>query len=250
MTARPAFADDILALFAERDAELTEVAVIQPADPFLDMAGEDLRRRIFLTESETGQSLRCGRNSTIPSASATSRAAPARRSATPIWARCSPTPRGRSEFFQAGIEDPARRRAPPPHARSMADAYALLARVLPGATLTVTLGDQAVFEAVLAALGLPRAGACALPAPSARPSSRRPRWPTSPHHRPARGCPPRSVALVAEGDEAALAGHLASTMDEHGTRRAPGARRRRSRAAADRKAELRSVRLADARSLH
>jgi ATP phosphoribosyltransferase regulatory subunit HisZ len=26
--------------------------VIQPAEPFLDMAGEDLRRRIFLTEAK------------------------------------------------------------------------------------------------------------------------------------------------------------------------------------------------------
>ena len=31
-----------------RDADLVEIPLIQPADPFLDMAGEDLRRRIFL----------------------------------------------------------------------------------------------------------------------------------------------------------------------------------------------------------
>src|SRR3546814_3008310 len=37
-----------------------------PADPFLDMAGEDLRRRIFLTESETGQSLCLRPEFTIP----------------------------------------------------------------------------------------------------------------------------------------------------------------------------------------
>ena len=41
-------------------------------------------------------------------------------------------------------------------ARSVADAHALLERLLPGQRLSVTLGDQSVFEAVLAALGLPR----------------------------------------------------------------------------------------------
>ena len=38
----------------------------EPADPFLDMAGEDLRRRIFLTESETGQTLCLRPEFTIP----------------------------------------------------------------------------------------------------------------------------------------------------------------------------------------
>src|SRR5690606_15842533 len=40
-------------------------------------------------------------------------------------------------------------------ARSLGDAHAILSRVLPGTRLKVTLGDQAVFEAVLSALGLP-----------------------------------------------------------------------------------------------
>ena len=62
----PPFASEILAVFAEREAPTTEVAVLQPADPFLDMAGEDLRRRIFLTESETGQTLCLRPEFTIP----------------------------------------------------------------------------------------------------------------------------------------------------------------------------------------
>ena len=44
MTASPA---DILSLFASRGAAAIDVPVLQPADPFLDMAGEDLRRRIL-----------------------------------------------------------------------------------------------------------------------------------------------------------------------------------------------------------
>ena len=246
MTARPAFADDMLALFAERDAELTEVAVIQPADPFLDMAGEDLRRRIFLTESETGQSLCLRPEFTIPVCLGhiESRAGTPKRYAY-LGEVFRQRREGGSEFFQAGIEDLGETARAAADARSMADAYALLARVLPGATLTVTLGDQAVFEAVLAALGLPRGwrmrlarafgsaeqlsaalADLAAPPPSAR-------------------LPAAVAALVAEGEEAALAGHLASTMDEHGISQGAGRTPQEIARRLIEKAELRSVRLAD-----
>jgi ATP phosphoribosyltransferase regulatory subunit len=67
MTLRPpAIAADIIALFAERGAEPVDIAILQPANPFLDMAGEDLRRRIFLTENETGLSLCLRPEFTIP----------------------------------------------------------------------------------------------------------------------------------------------------------------------------------------
>src|SRR5690606_40214552 len=62
----PSIAPDILALFAARGTNAVDVPVLQPADPFLDMAGEDLRRRIFLTESETGASLCLRPEFTIP----------------------------------------------------------------------------------------------------------------------------------------------------------------------------------------
>src|SRR5690554_1056154 len=158
MTSRyPSFAPDVLAVFAERAAPITEVAVLQPADPFLDMAGEDLRRRIFLTESETGETLCLRPEFTIPVC------------LDHIAAKAG-TPRrygylgevfrqrrdGANEFFQAGIEDLGETDMAAADARSVADAYALLARVLPGRPLFVTLGDQSLFEAVLAALGLPR----------------------------------------------------------------------------------------------
>ncbi len=70
MTSRyPAISADITNLFAARDPHAAAVAVLQPADPFLDMAGEDLRRRIFLTDSETGQILQspklCQRHRTV-----------------------------------------------------------------------------------------------------------------------------------------------------------------------------------------
>src|SRR5690606_36389085 len=63
---------------------------------------------------------------------------------------------GANEFFQAGLEDLGETDIAAADARSVADAHALLALALPGRELTVTLGDQTIFEAVLAALGLPR----------------------------------------------------------------------------------------------
>ncbi len=58
--------------------------------PFLDMAGEDLRRRIFLTESETGAALCLRPEFTIPVClDHIASRRPARRAAIPISARCS-----------------------------------------------------------------------------------------------------------------------------------------------------------------
>jgi len=158
MTSRqPSIASAIRDLFAARGAEPIEVGVLQPADPFLDIAGEDLRRRIFLTESESGATLCLRPEFTIPVCldHIASRAGTPRR-----YAYLGEVFRQRreagNEFFQAGIEDIGDADLAAADARSIADAHALLALTLPGRALRVTLGDQSVFEAVLAALGLPR----------------------------------------------------------------------------------------------
>ena len=158
MTSRyPAIAPDILKLFAARGAETVDVPVIQPADPFLDMAGEDLRRRIFLTESETGETLCLRPEFTIPVCldHIASRADTPRRYSY-LGEVFRQRREGGNEFVQGGIEDLGETDTAAADARSVADAAALLELALPGKTLVVTLGDQAVFEAVLAALGLPR----------------------------------------------------------------------------------------------
>ena len=156
MTGAPSLSASILSLFAARGAERIDVPMLQPADPFLDIAGEDLRRRIFLTESETGETLCLRPEFTIPVCldHIANRAATPRRYAY-LGEVFRQRRDGESEFLQAGIEDlgdPDTARA---DARSGADAHALLSMALPGVALKVTLGDQTVFEAVLAALGLP-----------------------------------------------------------------------------------------------
>ncbi len=152
----PDFAPDLLAAFATRRAERVHTPVIQPADPFLDMAGEDLRRRIFLTASETGTSLCLRPEFTIPVCLRhieTATGTPKR------YAYLGEVFRqrrgGAEEFYQAGIEDLGERDVASADARAIVDAMDMLRLVLPGQGLSLTLGDQAVFEAVVAALGLP-----------------------------------------------------------------------------------------------
>ncbi|MCF3641478.1 ATP phosphoribosyltransferase regulatory subunit [Rhizobium sp. TRM95111] len=152
----PAFAPDMLADFARLGTERVDTPVIQPAAPFLDMAGEDLRRRIFLTESETGESLCLRPEFTIPVCLRhieTATGTPKRYAYLGEVFR--QRREGANEFYQAGIEDLGDTDVAAADARAVHDAAVIIANRLPGRTLSVTLGDQSVFEAVVAACGLP-----------------------------------------------------------------------------------------------
>jgi len=156
MRNQPDFADDILALFAQRDAQPVDIPVIQPADAFLDMAGEELRRRIFLTESETGKSLCLRPEFTIPVCLHHIATAPADKRRYAYLGQVFRQRRdGNNEFYQAGIEDLGTVDTAAADAAAVKDASDTLAALLPGKALQTTLGDQTVFEAVVAALGLP-----------------------------------------------------------------------------------------------
>lgn len=244
MIPRHSFAPDILALFEERGTNAVDVPTIQPADPFLDMAGEDLRRRIFLTESETGATLCLRPEFTIP----VCRDHIASQAGTPrrysyLGEVFRQRREGGNEFVQAGIEDLGDTDAAAADARSIADAHALLSRVLPGQELTIVLGDQAIFEAVLAALGLPRGWRMRLA--RAFGSAAMLEAALSDLANPTRigALPGEIAAIVAEGDHDRLAAHVTSSMTEAGLSptagRTPGEIARRL----IEKAELRSVRL-------
>lgn len=152
----PDFAGTLLDEFAARATERVDTPVIQPAEPFLDMAGEDLRRRIFMTENERGASLCLRPEFTIPVCLRhieTATGTPKRYAYLGEVFRQRRD--GANEFYQAGIEDLGDTGIAGADARAIGDAHAILTRLLPGRTLVVTLGDQAVFEAVVKALGLP-----------------------------------------------------------------------------------------------
>ncbi|MGY5778729.1 ATP phosphoribosyltransferase regulatory subunit [Rhizobium sp. LEGMi135b] len=152
----PDFAGDLLDEFTGRRTERVDTPIIQPAEPFLDMAGEDLRRRIFMTESETGASLCLRPEFTIPVCLRhieTATGTPKRYSYLGEIFR--QRREGGHEFYQAGVEDLGDGDTASADARAIDDAIGILKRVVPGKAFSVTLGDQAVFEAVVQALGLP-----------------------------------------------------------------------------------------------
>ncbi|MGE0502854.1 MAG: ATP phosphoribosyltransferase regulatory subunit [Rhizobiaceae bacterium] len=211
MTALPA---SILDLFAARGAQPVDVPVLQPADPFLDMAGEDLRRRIFLTESETGATLCLRPEFTIPVCLGhiASHASTPRR-----YAYCGEVFRqrreGGNEFIQAGVEDLGETDIAEADARSIADAHALFALTLPSVTLTTVLGDQAVFEAVLAALGLPRGWRMRLARAFGQPDVLEAALADLASPSAGTGLDPVIAKLAETGDEKALAERIAADME-------------------------------------
>lgn len=244
MTRTPSIAPEITALFAERGADLVDVPIIQPADPFLDMAGEDLRRRIFLTESETGASLCLRPEFTIPVCldHIASQAGTPRRYAY-LGEVFRQRREGGSEFFQAGIEDLGETDAAAADARSVADAHALLSRALPGRALPVTLGDQSVFEAVLAALGLPRGWRMRLARAFGSADQLAAALSDLANPPKVSALPARVAELVADGDRSALADQIALGMEEAGLSPALGRTPDEIARRLIEKAELRSVRL-------
>ncbi|HWD12767.1 ATP phosphoribosyltransferase regulatory subunit [Pseudochrobactrum sp. sp1633] len=150
-------AADLASYFATTSSEAVNIPILQPADPFLDMAGEDLRSRIFLTENENGDSLCLRPEFTIPVCRnhiALNAATPKRYSY--IGEVFRQRREGGTSFHQAGIEDLGGDNQPASDARSLSDALNAVHQAAPHASLQVLLGDQSVFEAVLASLGLPR----------------------------------------------------------------------------------------------
>ncbi len=90
----PAFAGDLLADFERRNTLRVDTPGHPAAEPFLDMAGEDLRRAHFMTERRDRRSLCLAPDSSpfpslLPYRDGNRHAAALR----PIWARCSAAPR-------------------------------------------------------------------------------------------------------------------------------------------------------------
>lgn len=217
MTGNSSLIHDLSSVLTSMEADLVSIPLIQPADPFLDMAGEDLRRRIFLTENENGDSLCLRPEFTIP----VCRNHIALNAATPKrYAYLGEVFRqrrdGASEFMQAGIEDLGETDEASSDARSIADALTCVKAAAPDVNFDIVLGDQAIFAALVKALGLPQgwrkkllrafgdekslaATLADLSAPQAQDQ-----------------LPDNIVALIAEGDEAGLAQVLELEMQEAG----------------------------------
>ena len=153
-TTLSAWADTLLQSFAEAGYERADPAILQPAEPFLDLSGEDIRRSLYLTTDPSGEELCLRPDLTIPVARdylASPRAGqPAGFSYLgPVFRYRGGRP---SEFLQAGIESFGR------HDRAAADAemlaLALKATEAADAEVEIRTGDVALFIALIDALGL------------------------------------------------------------------------------------------------
>src|ERR1700733_10522068 len=129
--------------------------VLQPAEPFLDLSGEDIRRRMFLTNDPLGRELCLRPDLTIPVSRAYLQSADAGKPARFCYLGAVFRHReGRTaEFIQAGIESFGRRDIAAADAEMLA--LGLEATTLYGVTSpAIRVGDVGLFTAFVAALDL------------------------------------------------------------------------------------------------
>src|SRR5215469_4390004 len=104
------WADALLLSFAQAGYERSEPAVLQPAEPFLDLSGEDIRKSLYLTTDGGGEELCLRPDLTIPVAR--DYLASPRAGQPAGFSYLGPVFRYRwgkpSEFLQAGVESFAR----------------------------------------------------------------------------------------------------------------------------------------------
>ena len=213
----PDFAGELLDEFDARRTSRVNTPVIQPAEPFLNMAGEDLRRRIFMTESETGESLCLRPEFTIPVCLRhieTATGTPKRYAYLGEVFR--QRREGANEFYQAGIEDLGDIDIAAADGRAVGDAVGILTRLLPGRKLAVTLGDQQVFEAVVAALGLPLGWQKRLVQAFGDMGQLEALLESLVSPKPMTGLDARVAGLLATGEEAVLVNYIDTVMQDTG----------------------------------
>jgi ATP phosphoribosyltransferase regulatory subunit len=145
----------LIELFASRGFTRVEPPVLQPLEPFLDLSGEELRRRMFVTTDVEGHELCLRPEYTIPVSRQHLARADAPRSAA--YAYLGPVFRFRpgetGEFIQAGIEDFGREDREAADAEILDMALEALSELGAGPIAT-SIGDVSLFTALVAAMRL------------------------------------------------------------------------------------------------
>lgn len=148
----------LLARFERAGYVVANPPVLQPAEPFLDLSGEDIRRRMYLTTDAAGQELCLRPDLTIPVA----RDYLASSAAGTPAAFCYLGPvfrfrrEGSPEFLQAGVESFGRSDTAAADAEILALAVEAVAHYGVAAS-DIRMGDVGLFAALIAALDLPAA---------------------------------------------------------------------------------------------
>lgn len=154
-TGSAAWADALLSSFGQAGYRHARPPILQPAEPFLDLSGEDIRRSLYLTTDPGGEELCLRPDLTIPVARDYLASPEAGQPAG--FCYLGPVFRYRggktSEFLQAGVESFGRQDRAAADAEMLA--LALQATAACGLTdIDIRTGDVALFTALLDALDL------------------------------------------------------------------------------------------------
>jgi ATP phosphoribosyltransferase regulatory subunit len=154
-TAPEPSAQSLVAAFERAGYTRVAPAIVQPAEPFLDLSGEDIRRRMYLTTDPQGRELCLRPDLTIP----VSRDYLASPAAGRPQALCYLGPvfrhrdEGAAEILQAGVESFGRSDSAAADAEMLTLGLAAVAHYgLPFPA--IRLGDVALFSALVEALDL------------------------------------------------------------------------------------------------
>lgn len=148
-------AETLVATFERAGYRRVAPAILQPAEPFLDLSGEDIRKRMYLTTDPEGRELCLRPDLTIPVscdylASATAGSPESFCYLGPVFRDRGDAP---AEFLQAGIESFGR----PDKAAADAEMLALGLEATAHygiAAPEIRIGDVGLFAALIAALDL------------------------------------------------------------------------------------------------
>src|SRR5258707_8440836 len=147
--------DALIASFERAGYARVAPAILQPAEPFLDLSGEDIRKRMYLTTDPQGRELCLRPDLTIP-VSCDYLASPAAGKPQgfcylgPVFRHRG---EGGGEFLQAGIESFARPDTAAADAEMLALGLDATAHYGLGAP-DIRIGDVGLFAALIAALDL------------------------------------------------------------------------------------------------
>jgi len=155
--ARDGRAETLVELYERAGYLRVEPAILQPADIFLELSGEELRRRLFLTSDVNGRELCLRPDLTIPTCRAhIEKNAPAPATYCYLGSVFRDRGGGAGEYVQAGIESLGRDDLEAADAECLSLALES-AKHFGVAQPAIRMGDVGLFSALVAALNLPPA---------------------------------------------------------------------------------------------
>lgn len=145
----------LLARFHRAGFHGADLPILQPADPLLELSGEDIRRRLFITTDDEGGELCLRPEFTIPAALAYVTSGVIGRRLDQVFAgpvfRHRPGESG--EFTQVSLESIGRKDREAADADILAETHAAVSEAV-GADLSVRIGDLGLFAALIEVLSL------------------------------------------------------------------------------------------------